>query len=153
MIRLGECTNKTYFEAISLLSVFRRRRDFCLNVFHYVSFNLEDLDPSTDFSFLVVELTRLLPLESGVLLLNSVIDKIAQGKSWCPVGHVRPESPEEVWNAFGDSASEGPLLHRAQVVAGLAPDLVELAEAGGHLGGRQLHPDLPDPSSRQWSPC
>ena len=31
------------------------------------------------------------------------------------------------------------------MVAGLAPDLVELAEAGRHLGGGQLHPDLPDP--------
>ena len=30
------------------------------------------------------------------------------------------------------------------MVAGLAPDLVELAEAGRHFGGRQLHPDLPD---------
>ena len=73
---------KTYFEAI-LCCPFWRRRDFCLNRFHYVSSNLDlEGDPSTDFLSLVVELTRLLPLKSGVLLLNSVIDKIAQGKSW-----------------------------------------------------------------------
>merc|ERR550519_347005 len=76
----------------------------------------------------VVELARLLPLQTIMFLLHSVVNQVANNKRWSPVHYVAAEPPEHIRQTLGERSGESPLFEGGNVVLGLASNMGQFAK-------------------------